>query len=54
MEKVAKVEKVEKAEGAVERILSKLVGTDLSTEELEQVSGGWRECPYVTEYSGCD
>jgi hypothetical protein len=48
---------VDKVEKTVERILSKLVGVELSKEELEQVAGGSKECPGVWttgDKMGCD
>ncbi len=51
------MEIVEKVEKTVERIMSKLVGAELSAEELQQVSGGSRECVGVQttpSKDGCD
>lgn len=50
------MELVEKVEKAVERIMSKLVGAELSAAELEQVSGGSRECAVIFSgpKDGCD
>jgi bacteriocin-like protein len=47
MEIVTKVENT-KVENMVGRILSKIVGAELSAEELNQVSGGSKECTVWT------
>jgi len=51
MEIVTKVENT-KVENMVGRILSKIVGQQLSADELNQVSGGTRECSSWTRGPG--